>query len=408
MTSPLCTVQDGAGAALAPPSDVTVGNTITVQLIDLSCNVWSISIVGQDELVAVPTLTVNNTTKTATFTAPAAGSALILQSQVNNGKDANGNTVAAYTTKFGIYTLASGKRVFATNERAEGNAAFGWITKLNPVIRTGGGGGAVPTGTGFYHTVGGVMDAAAFKGTAAQLPVMNAGGTDFAMVSIGGACTLAASGTLSFATGAFGALALSTTSTLSVGASPAAAGTIRIPTTTVALAANNAGGSADLALLATDASDQLFVGSNAAAGLKVSNLYLRGATAVYFGPADDVRINASSLSCAQPILGFGTAWGSVDQMFVKSMAGATYTLANTEYIAKHIKVTGTGSNTIKLPAATDAQAYTKYIWNAGSGTLAVNDSNSVAMAATLAAGTGAWVLFANGAVKQLTAAFTVA
>lgn len=141
MPSPLCTVQDGAGTPQATTNgvDVTAGNTITVQLQDLACRSWAISIVGWDDAFTsgtVPALTVNTTTKTATFTAPAGPWALNLQSVVDGGKDLNGTTQASYTSSIGIYCTASGSlRLFFTNERDEGSSAYGWITKINAIIR---------------------------------------------------------------------------------------------------------------------------------------------------------------------------------------------------------------------------------------------------------------------------------
>ena len=142
--SPICTVQDGGGAAAVPTNGATVtaGNVITIALQSTAgVGVWSISQVGRDDLVASPTLTVNNNNKTATFTAPTAPWALIFQSVVgvnSLGLDANGLTQSSYTTTFGIYTLAGSNRLFATNERSEGNASFGWITKINAFLRSGG------------------------------------------------------------------------------------------------------------------------------------------------------------------------------------------------------------------------------------------------------------------------------
>ena len=82
-------------------------------------------------------ITIDSVNKKATFTAPGAGSALIFQSQVNGGKNPNGTTNPAYTTTFGVYVLTSaGNRVAATNERAEGSAAYGWVTKINALIRS--------------------------------------------------------------------------------------------------------------------------------------------------------------------------------------------------------------------------------------------------------------------------------
>jgi hypothetical protein len=56
------------------------------------------------------------------------------------------------------------------------------------------GAGASVTGSGLWHSTSGTLDAAASKGTAAQIVVTNAGATDTPWVTVSGDCTLAASG----------------------------------------------------------------------------------------------------------------------------------------------------------------------------------------------------------------------
>lgn len=137
--SPLCTVADGVGAPQATTNgvDVTPGNTITIQLASLAgVRTWSCTVVGQDDEVTPPTVTINSTTKTATFTAPAGQWAIIFQSQINGGVDEDGRAQASYTTTFGVFSVGvGGYRLFASNERYEGSSSFGWITKLNALIR---------------------------------------------------------------------------------------------------------------------------------------------------------------------------------------------------------------------------------------------------------------------------------
>jgi hypothetical protein len=132
MANPACTVQDGVGSPVTTTNgvDVTPGDTITIQLADVSgVETWSIDIVGTDELVAMPALTRDNVNKKATFVAPVAGSALLFESAVT---DTLGVKKAI---RFEVHTLASGYRVMAGNERSEASAAFGWIKKLNAAIR---------------------------------------------------------------------------------------------------------------------------------------------------------------------------------------------------------------------------------------------------------------------------------
>lgn len=139
MPSPVCTVKDGSGSPQTTENgvDVTAGNTITIALAATTgVNIWSLSVFGSDEQVAVPTVTVNYVTKTATFVAPAAPWSLLFKSVVNNGIDSSGTVQAALTATFKVSTLTgSGYRLVASNETSENNQAFGWTALFNAGIR---------------------------------------------------------------------------------------------------------------------------------------------------------------------------------------------------------------------------------------------------------------------------------
>jgi hypothetical protein len=140
--SPLCTVN---GFQTLDGVDVTGASTVTIQLATLAgVKQWSIQCIATDDINTVADINatlipnINYVTKTATFTAPSApnGSAMIFQSQVNNGQDGNGRTDASLTTRFGIFVLTGGgNRVFAFDERMESNHTFGWLKKINDLIR---------------------------------------------------------------------------------------------------------------------------------------------------------------------------------------------------------------------------------------------------------------------------------
>ena len=159
--SPTCTVN---ATSTVNGVNVTNPSTVTVALADPSgVAQWSLSCVGVDELNATAAinagLMINSTTKTATFPAPVAGSALIFQSQVNGGLNQNGVVDPTKTTTFGVYCLtANGYRAAAFNEMLEGNAAFGWVAKLNQVMRnalgSSAGAGAGITYSGGVYAVG--------------------------------------------------------------------------------------------------------------------------------------------------------------------------------------------------------------------------------------------------------------
>ena len=100
---------------------------------------WALSIIGTDELVvSVPVIT-QTAGFNASFTMPNyQGSALLFQSQINGGIDNSGAPNASYTTTFTVYTVSSDNfRVGALGETLEGSP-YGWLTKLNPIIRGNG------------------------------------------------------------------------------------------------------------------------------------------------------------------------------------------------------------------------------------------------------------------------------
>lgn len=135
--SPICYVD---GYATTNGVDVSSSTLVTIQLADTAgVKQWSISCIYTDENQVAATitsgLTINYTTKTATFTSPGDACALIFQSKVNNGVDNNGIEQASYTTTFKIAVLtASGKRLLAFNETMENNASFGWTGIINDSI----------------------------------------------------------------------------------------------------------------------------------------------------------------------------------------------------------------------------------------------------------------------------------
>ncbi len=142
MASAACTVKDGSSAAVTTPpyALVTPGNAVTIALADATGNpTWSISCVYADDTTAPATinagLTVNGTAKTATFTAPAAGKAMIFRSVVNGGL-LNGQAYAPYVSTFKVATAtAGGLIVAATNEQYEHDAVYGWTGVLNAAVR---------------------------------------------------------------------------------------------------------------------------------------------------------------------------------------------------------------------------------------------------------------------------------
>lgn len=144
--SPICLVQDGAGPFLGTNNgvDVTPSNTISIMLQDTTDAVeWYLEVFGTDELSTTPVLTdvgvgglVTTPATTVTFSFPAAqGRAFGFKSTVTG-------VGGPLETTFGIFSLtAFATRVGFVTETREGSLDFGWATKLNPIIRAGGGTG---------------------------------------------------------------------------------------------------------------------------------------------------------------------------------------------------------------------------------------------------------------------------
>ena len=144
MISPLCLINNipqENGLNVAPSSVVTIALASAVGV-----NNWTLSVFGTDELTTPPMITMG-TGFTATFTMPNyEGSAIILQSVVNNSQDPSGTFNSSLNTTLGVYTLTfDGYRVGAVGETFEGSNIYGWTSKFNPIIRAKGGG---PTGIG--------------------------------------------------------------------------------------------------------------------------------------------------------------------------------------------------------------------------------------------------------------------
>lgn len=155
--NPSCEIKDGAAAYVTAVGgvNVTPTNTIIIRLASqVGVDSWQITCATTDETsdatAVTAALTIDPLTKTATFTAPAAGKAYRFRSVVNNGIDANGVVQTSYSTTFCVYTAVSGRRVLAADETTEGSTDFGWIVYHNDMIRNFGSGGGGGGSAGFF------------------------------------------------------------------------------------------------------------------------------------------------------------------------------------------------------------------------------------------------------------------
>ncbi len=280
--------------------------------------------------------------------------------------------------------LAAGSEMF---KRSRVNFVGATVTDdpVNDWTNVAFSGASAPTGTGIPHVVGGVQDAAASL-----------------IVNADVHASAAIAGTKVDPT--FGA------QNVSVGATPATAGDIRLKSAVSVQGRNNANG-ANLTVLQTNASDELYIGCNTSFASNYTYTYLSPVTAgyLYAGSTPALIWSATNISAALPIVGYSTPY-SVNGMFLKTMTAAqSYDLTGGEYSNTIFRIVSNGANVLRFPPATDAAAYTKFIWNAsGGGTISVRDTNAVSAMATLSSGTGAWFLFSDASVKQITAAFSVA
>jgi hypothetical protein len=145
--SPICLAKNGAGPFVSTLNgvDINPGNTASIKLNDTTGVLqWFLRVVGTDELSTPPVLTgvniITNEVATpstvVTFSFPAfQGRAFGFESTVTGTGGPN-------QTTFGLYSLTTfTTRVGFTGETREGDTDYGWATKLNPLIRAGGGGG---------------------------------------------------------------------------------------------------------------------------------------------------------------------------------------------------------------------------------------------------------------------------
>jgi hypothetical protein len=197
-------------------------------------------------------------------------------------------------------------------------------------------------------------------------------------------------------------------SSLKIGATPATAGTVRLPSG-ASISARNVGNTDDLSLVTTDASDRLFIGTDTAftSTKQPNTINIFASATIDLGiGAGDVLLLGSTIQAAKPYVGESAAsspWGVHGKVDVAIAGNTTLTAAQYQYSA--IKFTGApgAGFTVTFPTpASDAAGYWKWLWNA-TGQIA-----TIQLAAgttkTLGVGNGAWFWFDTGGARQAGAA----
>ncbi len=150
--SPLCEYSVN-GSTFVPVDkgiDTQPGAAVQVRLASgAGVYAWSFTCYATDDKTNTSTInalvTINSLTRTASFTAPAAGTAMLFRSVVNGGVDASGRLDVTLENRIGIYALTTGsRRTLALNETLEGDPVNGWLPRVNDIVRESGSARVVP------------------------------------------------------------------------------------------------------------------------------------------------------------------------------------------------------------------------------------------------------------------------
>lgn len=144
--SPVCLVNN---VPTTNGVDVPGGSQVTISLAQRAgVDVWELECIGADDQFAVEK--VNDVlsqamtsaavlAKSITFTAPPAPFSWVIRSTVQRGKDRNGIPHPEYVTSFKVSVRTpQNLRLMALNETFENNAAAGWVSIINALVRSGG------------------------------------------------------------------------------------------------------------------------------------------------------------------------------------------------------------------------------------------------------------------------------
>lgn len=252
------------------------------------------------------------------------------------------------------------------------------------------------------------------RGSANQVLTTNAGATDIAWATPAAGSPAGSTGQIQYNNaGAFGGATnvLTGSGFISIGASPAATGGLRLASAT-GIYFRNAANGADFALIRSDGTDRILVGgSTSVNGLTVqvgSNILLQGTQLRIedqTGATDWLVVDSTGIQAYVPILGGANAYGAVDGNVPIAVSTANITLTAAQYSRRTQKFTGApaATRTITYPLpATDDTCYEKIVWGQTTG-FGLTITNGGGLTVSIAVGDTPHVLwFHQGGVSKIT------
>jgi hypothetical protein len=209
------------------------------------------------------------------------------------------------------------------------------------------------------------------RGTANQVLQTNAGATDIAWATVAAGASAGGSGQVQASDGAGAFIAATNVIAgtsgggfVSIGATPAGTGNLRLPNA-AGVSARNSGNSADYSLLVLDASNYVTVGDAAGGSYYQSQQGGNDTIIAQTSNGIVIRIVSALINVNLPICGGANAYGAVDGQAVVAVSTTNITLSAAQYSRRTQKYTGApaAARTITYPAPSDDDhSYEKIVW----------------------------------------------
>jgi hypothetical protein len=223
--------------------------------------------------------------------------------------------------------------------------------------------------------------------------------------------TIGASGTVQTSNGSGGLSGATNVSAgssfVTIGATPASVGAVRLANAGE-INALNVGGGADITIATVTSNNRLFLGVDASFGKTATDVYVFPSNSISLGVAGGNYIDfvGGALNLYKPVVGAtgGNSPYGVHGIGTQAMADANQTPAASVYSYGAIKTTGalTANRNLVLPTVTDAGAYPKWINNTCTGAFSiVVQCSGPASTVSIANGKSAWIFFdSRGAIRM--------